>query len=152
MSLPFGQVVRSVLAVLGGIVVLTVTSFAIEAAADPILMWMFPHALPNRAAISHNLPSALFLLAYTSLCVAAGGYVAAWLARRYPVWHALAMGVVQEGLTLWAMSSLANEAPLRNWIATLVLTIPVAWCGGLVRARQSRKNRAPEKRVQGPTA
>jgi hypothetical protein len=127
--------VRSILAVIAGIATLTATSFAIEAAADPILMRLFPHALPNRTAMSHNLAAAVFSLAYTSACIAAGGYVTAWIARRSPIWHAAAMGVVQEALTVWAMVSLPNEAPMRNWIATLVLTIPLAWCGGLLRAR-----------------
>ena len=73
--------VRSILAVLAGIGVLTVTSFAIEAAADPLLMRMFPQALPDRIAINHNLPATLFGFAYTALCVAAGGYVTAWVAH-----------------------------------------------------------------------
>lgn len=139
---------RSILAVIAGIVVLTATSFAIEVAVDPILMRLFPHALPNRAAISQNLASALFLVAYTSACVAAGGYVTAWIARRSPIWHAVTMGVIQEALTVWAMVSLPNVAPLRNWIATLVLTIPVAWCGGLLRARHGSRNGAPTERVE----
>jgi hypothetical protein len=42
--------IRSVLAVLAGIAALTVTAFAIEAAANPLLMKMFPSALPNEAA------------------------------------------------------------------------------------------------------
>jgi hypothetical protein len=129
--------VRSILAVIAGIAVLTVASFAIEAAVDPLLLHAFPQALPNRAALSYNLPASLLLFAYTSVCVAAGGYVAAWIARRSPVWHALAMGLVQEALTVWAMASLGNIAPRRNWIATLILTIPAAACGGLLRARQS---------------
>jgi uncharacterized membrane protein len=132
--------VRSILAVLAGIGTLTATSFAIEAVADPIMMRLFPHALPDRAAISHNLAASLFLFAYTSVCVAAGGYVAAWIGRRSPVWHAVAMGVAQEGLTVWAMVSLANEAPLHNWIVTLTLTIPTALCGGYLRARQTKRN------------
>jgi hypothetical protein len=45
--------IRSALAVLAGIVVLTVTSFAIEAVVDPLLLRTFPNALPRRAAISH---------------------------------------------------------------------------------------------------
>jgi len=142
---------RSVLAVMAGIVTLTVTSFAIEAAADPILMHVFPHALPNRAAISQNLASALFLVTYTSVCVAAGGYVTATIARRSPIWHAAAMGIAQEALTVWAMVSLPNEAPLRNWIATLVLTIPVACCGGLLRAKYAKKNDALAERVERAT-
>lgn len=139
---------RSILAVIAGIATLTATSFAIEAAADAVLMRLFPHALPSRAAISQNLASGIFLLVYTSGCVAAGGYVTAWIARRSPIWHAVAMGVIQEALTVWAMVSLPNVAPLRNWIATLVLTVPVAWCGGLLRARHAGRNGAPTERVE----
>jgi hypothetical protein len=128
--------IRSVLAVLAGITALTVASFAIEAAADPLMMRLFPHALPNRAAISQNAGATVFLFAYTALCVAGGGYVTAWIARRSPVLHAGIMGVMQEGLTVWAMMSIGKEAPLRNWIGALVLTIPAAWLGGLLRAKR----------------
>ena len=131
-------VLFSVLAVLAGIATLTVTSFAIEAVADPLMIRMFPHALPNKAAISHNLPASLFMYVYTAFCVAAGGYVTAWVARRAPVWHAVVMGMVEVGLTVLAMVSLPNVAPLRNWIVAMVLTIPTAWCGGLLRARHAR--------------
>ena len=130
--------IRGALAVLAGIGVLTVASFAIEAAADPLMMRVFPHALPNRAAISHNVPATLFLFAYTALCVAAGGYVTAWVAHRSPVWHAVAMGAVEVALTVWAMFSLPNEAPLLNWIGAMVLTIPAAWFGGLLRVGRTR--------------
>ena len=129
--------IRSALAVLAGIVTLTITSFAIEAAADPLMMRLFPHALPDRAAISYSLPATLFLFSYTFLCVAAGGYVTAWLARRSPVLHSLLMGAVQVALTVWAMFALRNEAPLRNWIVTLIFTIPAAGCGGLLRSKQT---------------
>jgi hypothetical protein len=131
-------IIRSILAVLAGIATLTAASFAIEAAADPLLLRMFPHALPNRAAISYNLWSALFMFAYTALCVAAGGYVTAWIARRSPVLHAVMTGVIQVALTVWAMMSLPEQAPLRNWIVAIVLTIPTAWLGGLLRAKQTR--------------
>jgi hypothetical protein len=142
--------IRSTLAILAGIVTLTITSFAIEAAADPLMMRLFPRALPNRAAISHSLPATIFLLAYTALCVAAGGYVTAWLARRSPVFHSLLMGAVQFALTVWAMMSLSlrNEAPLRNWIGALVFTFPAAWCGGLLRAKQIAKKNAPREDPQ----
>ncbi len=128
---------RSVLAVLAGIAALTVTSFAIEALADPLLMRMFPQALPTRAAIGQNLPASLFMFAYTALCVAFGGYVTAWIAKRAPMRDALIMGVVQTGLTVLAMFSLKEQAPLRNWIVALVMTVPCAWGGGALRWRQS---------------
>jgi hypothetical protein len=129
--------IRSLLAVFAGIATLTVTSFAIEALANPLLMRMFPHSLPNRAAISRSLPASLFLFAYTALCIACGGYVTAWLVRRSPVRHALIMGVVQVGLTVWAMLSLPNQAPLRNWLVGILLTVPCAWCGGWFRLNQT---------------
>jgi hypothetical protein len=139
--------IRSILAILAGIVTLTITSFAIEAVADPLMMRLFPHALPNRAAVSQSLPATVFLLAYTGLCVAAGGYVTAWLARRSPIFHSLLMGAFQFALTVWAMMSLSlrNEAPLRNWIGALVFTFPAAWCGGLLRAKQVAKKVPPQE-------
>lgn len=129
--------IRSVIAVIAGIAALTVTSFAIEAVADPLLMRMFPQALPTRAAIGQNAGASLFLYAYTALCVAFGGYVTAWIARKAPVRDALIMGVVQTGLTVLAMVSLREQAPLRSWIVTLVMTIPCAYAGGVLRWRKS---------------
>ena len=126
---------RSVLVVLAGIAVLTVTSFAIEAVANPLMLKMFPQALPNEAAISHNGMAALFMAAYTTLCIAFGGYVTAWLASRFPVRHAVIMGAIQVALTVWAMMSLPDKAPLRNWITGILLTVPAAWCGGRTRSR-----------------
>ena len=132
------MMIRSILAVLAGIAVLTASSFAIEAVANPIMIRMFPNALPNQSAISHNLPATLFLFTYTSLCVAAGGYVTAWLARRSRMLHAVIMGFVQVALTVWAMLSIPDQAPLRNWIASLILTVPAASFGGMLRARTVR--------------
>jgi peptidoglycan/LPS O-acetylase OafA/YrhL len=117
--------IRSALAVLAGILVLTVTSFAIEAVANP--------------AMIQNVPARMFMLAYTMLCVAAGGYVAAWLARRSEVRHAVIMGVIEAVFTAAAMAELPGHAPLWWWIAGIVLIIPAAWFGGTIRANRSRK-------------
>ena len=128
--------IRSALAVVAGIAVLTATSFAIEAVANPVMLKIFHDALPNEAALRQNTVARLFLFFYTSLCVAGGWYVTAWLARRRPVEHAVMMGAVQLALTVWAMFSLREQAPLLNWMVSLVLVVPVAWCGGLLRARR----------------
>ena len=116
---------RSLLAILAGIAVLTITSFAIEAAVNPLLTKAFPAALR------------IVTLVYTMACVAAGGYVTAWLARRAQVRHALIMGVIESALTILAMLSFAGHAPLWSWIAGIVLTTPAAWLGGLHRTRRS---------------
>ena len=129
-------IVRSILGVLAGIVALTVASFAIEAVADPVMMHMFPNALPNRAALESNLPASIFLFFYTSLCVVLGAYVAAWIAGRAPVLHALIMGAVEIALALMAMAHF-TDLPRRNFIVSLILTLPVAWIGGALRAKRT---------------
>ncbi len=136
--------IRSALAVLAGIVVLTLTSFAIESAADPALMRMFPHALPNASALSHNVPARLFMFAYTMLCVAIGGYVTAWLARRAAIQHAVVMGAIEVALTILAMFKLSHMAPLWSWIVGMVLIVPAAWVGGVLRVKQAN-TRVPSK-------
>ena len=113
---------RSVLAVIAGIVVLTAASFAIEAALGPWLLRTFPH---EARALTFS---------YGMLCVAAGGYVAALLARRLPIRHAGAMGLTQAGLTIVAMFSPdSNHASTAQWIAIATLSIPAALAGGFLR-------------------
>lgn len=99
---------------------------------------MFPRALPNEAALDHNVQVKLLIFAYTALCIAAGGYVTAWIARRSPVVHAIVMGAIQVGLTIWAMIEIPEKAPRWFWIAGMMTIIPAAWLGGALRARQSK--------------
>jgi len=130
--------IRSILAVLAGIAALTITSFAIEAIANPLLMWMFPQALPNEAALAVNQPARLFLYTYSTLCIACGGYVTAWVARRSPIAHVLAMGVIQVGLTVLAMRAFPEKGSLQLWVVTMAITIPAAWLGGFLRTRTAK--------------
>ena len=131
--------IRSVLAVLAGIVVLIAVSFAIELTVNPLLMWAFPQSLPNPEAVSANLWVRAVTFTYGFVCVAFGGYVAAWIARRRPVTHAAALGIVQAGLTIVAMfSPESNHASRLQWILMVLLTIPTALVGGVVyRSRKA---------------
>ena len=88
------HVVRSALSVLAGIAVLTLASFAIEAALNPLLLRAFPEVLPGPEALSSNPWVRAVTFAYGLMCVAAGGYVAARVARRLPIKHAAAMGIL----------------------------------------------------------
>jgi hypothetical protein len=122
---------RSLLSVLAGIAVLTAASFAIEAAVDPLLLRVFPQALPGPEALSSNPWVRALTFVYGSMSVAAGGYVAARIARRRPIRHAAAMGIVQAGLTIVAMlSPVANHASPLQWITIGILSIPAALAGG----------------------
>jgi len=144
--------IRSIAAVLAGLIVLTLTSFAIEWAVDPLLLRFFPRALPNASALERNLYVALFTSLYSALCVVAGGYVTAWVARRWPVGHAVAMGVTELGLTIWALKAVVVHAPLRNWIMGAVTVVPAAWCGGLLRAKQASRRGASQAPAGGAVA
>lgn len=127
--------IRSVLAILAGIATLLAVSFGIEAVANPLLMQLFPESFPTPAALSHALPARVFMFAYGSLSVAAGGFVTAWLAGRAPLRHAAAFGIVQTGLTLLAMITLWHLQPAMAWIATLIMTLPAALLGGWLFTR-----------------
>jgi hypothetical protein len=127
-------VIRSVLAVIAGIAVLTVTSFAIEWMTDPVLAGVFPDA-QSEGSTSHNGARRLIMFIYTTLCVAFGGYVTAWLARGSEARHAVIMGAIQMALTAMAMIEFHDKAPLWFWIVGIVVTVPAAWCGGIIRAK-----------------
>jgi hypothetical protein len=124
---------RSVLSVLAGIVVLSVASFTIEAVVNPLLLRAFPQALPNAPALSSNPWARTLAFTYGLTCVTAGGYVAARIARRFPVRHAAAMGILQAGLTVAAMlSPEGNHASPMQWIVISILSIPAALAGGFL--------------------
>jgi hypothetical protein len=136
---------RSVLSVLAGIALLTAASFAIEAVVDPLLLRAFPQALPNPAALTSNPWARMLTFAYGFACVAAGGYLAARLARRFPVRHSAAMGIVQAGLTIAAMfSPEGNHASRMQWILIALLSIPAALAGGFL-LKGKRLNEGLEK-------
>jgi hypothetical protein len=136
--------IRSVLAVLAGLVVLTIASFAIEAVSDPFMLRVFPDALQSGAPLSHALPARFFMMAYTMLSVAVGGYVTAWIARRSQVRHAAIMGAIEVALTFYAMIKFSHQAPLWSWIIGMVLIVPAASLGAAIRAKQSaRRTPAP---------
>ena len=135
--------IRSVLSMLAGLAVIIVTSFGIEGAATPLLMRMFPDALPNEVALSHNTAVWLFTLLYTFCCVVAGGYVTARLAASHAVRHAVILGLLQSALTIPAMIAFADKAPLWGWIVSMIAVIPAAWCGGLLYSRRVTRGSAP---------
>lgn len=135
--------IRSVVAVIAGLVVLTIASFAIEAAVDPLLMHLFPGALPDAAALSRNFPARLLMTAYTMFSIGLGGYVAAWIARRAKIWHAVIVGAIEVAFTLYVMIAApfpeARRAPRWGWIVGMILMVPAAWLGGAIRAKHGTR-------------
>jgi hypothetical protein len=138
------SVLRTVGAIIAGIAVLAVLSFGIEAAADPLMMHLFPQTFPNAAALARSFPAHLVMFTYTFLSIVAGGYVAAWIAREHPVRDAVIMGVVEALFTAWIMTMSFHQAPLYSWIVGIVVCIPGAWLGGILRVRAARPKAIPQ--------
>lgn len=135
---------RSVGAIVAGILVLTALSFAIEAVADPLMMHLFPRALPDANALKQSFPAHLVMFGYTFLCVMAGGYVTAWISRLAPVRDAVIMGAIEVLLTALAMRAFPHQAPLYSWIVGMVFCIPAAWLGGVLRVRTAKPKAIPQ--------
>ncbi|MGA9885333.1 MAG: hypothetical protein WBQ34_16580 [Candidatus Acidiferrales bacterium] len=138
------KVLLSIAGIIAGIAVLTALSFAIEAAADPLLMHLFPRALPDANALKRSVPAHIVMFAYTFLSIVAGGYVTAWIARHAPMRDAVIMGVVEALLTGWVMSTSFHQAPLYSWIVGIVVCIPAAWIGGALRVRNAKTRSVPQ--------
>jgi uncharacterized membrane protein HdeD (DUF308 family) len=135
--------IRSVLAVIAGIVALTIVSFAIEAAAEPLLMRLFPTALPDAAALAGSFPARLFMLAYTTFAIVLGGYVTASIARRSRLTHAAVMGAIEVAFTVYVMIAVpfVEAHPAPRWVAIsgMILIIPAACLGAAIRAKQTQR-------------
>ncbi len=133
---------RSIAAVLAGIAVLTALSFAIEAAVNPLLLRLFPQALPDSSALLGNKWMKVFTFTYGILCVTAGGYVTAWVAKRLPMQHAAAMGAVQMALTLVAMLSPESyRASQVQWIFIAIFSAVAALAGGFLYKKRTESAR-----------
>lgn len=127
---------RSTLSVILGIVALTISWLAIELIVDAVGLRFFSDTFPTKEAIASSVPMKIFVLIYGSACAALGGYVAALVAVRSKVKHAVAVAVAQEILTATAMVEFSEVAPLWFWILTLVLLPCSIVLGGCWRARQ----------------
>ena len=65
-----------------------------------------------------------------------GGYVAASIARRALIGHAAAMGAVELLFTISAMVQLGQQGRAAAWLPGILLMLPAAIAGGMIRARQ----------------
>jgi uncharacterized protein involved in response to NO len=125
---PAGRTLRSIGAVLGGLV----ATFVITTATDVAL-----HATGFFPPMDVRMADALFIvaLAYRIPFNITGSYVAARLAPSRPMLHALALGAL--GVIIATVGAVAMWKLGPPWysLANIAVAIPCAWIGGKMRER-----------------
>ena len=115
---------RSVIAVIVGYLIFALSAFAFfQISGQP----------PHQAA---PVPIMIGSIAFGMVFALLGGFVAAWLARRRPLAHGVAVAVV---LALGAAISLLNtmgKGAVWSQVAALAFMAPCAVLGGWLRMRQ----------------
>jgi hypothetical protein len=139
---------RSILAVLAGIVGLTTVAFAIEIPLRWVTLRFFSQTFPDQATLESNIGWMLGQWLYTIPALLLGGYIAAWLAPRRGLAHAVAMAIVQELLTVVLIFEPPHPVPPWMWAIALVVTPAAIICGGYIRSRPKTATRPAE---QSPT-
>jgi peptidoglycan/LPS O-acetylase OafA/YrhL len=125
---------RSILAVVAGTLVLLVAAMT----TDAVLLKLFPTFTDAQGRISSNAV-AFLMMSYAIAYCALAGYVAALVARRREVAHALALGVVLTLALIFPTIKFWDTTPAWYHVALFVLTIPACVAGG--RWRELQKSR-----------
>jgi hypothetical protein len=131
-------ILRSVLAVLAGLLL-------ISAIVEPLEFGLV--ALVNRGVTTdqdvyfrlRNQPAFLAAkLVYNTAAAFVGGFIAAWLARRAPAAHGMALGVIQTAAFGFAVTSpeIRRSTPDWMWACLIVLTFAGIMAGALFQGRR----------------
>jgi len=141
--------IRSVLAVLAGIVAMSIVAFAIEIPLRLLTLRLFSENFPDQAALDSNIVWMLSQSLYTVPALVLGGYACAWLAPRRGLAHAIAMAIVQELLIVALIFKPPHPVPPWMWAITLLVTPAAIILGGYLRSRS--KSAAGERDRSAPT-
>lgn len=119
---------RGALAVIAGIAVFALALVAVNAGGKALLG-------TEAEWINRSTSTQVVWLCVNAVCMLAGGYVAAWLAPRARIAHAVIVATIQAGLTLAAFLTLNDQTtPTWLWISGFVVTVPAAWLGGRLKS------------------
>lgn len=124
-----GSAVRSVAAVIAGFVATVVLSVA----CDAIVRMLAPGAFGPDGRTPGPVVAAG--VAYTLLSAIAGGFVAALIARRREVMHALVLGTLGAVATLLIIVAAPATQRTVGMFVSAMLVIPATVLGGWLRAR-----------------
>jgi hypothetical protein len=122
---------RSILAIVVGFLVIGALAFGMDAAMRTAMPNLF-----GPGGRVDNVPLLLFTQFYVFVFAAAGCYLAAVIAGRRPMLHALILGVLGLVFNIVGSMKLWDTAPAWYHIVALLLVMPAAWVGGQLRERQ----------------
>jgi hypothetical protein len=138
MTAPAAPIVRpaapgkSAVAIVAGLLVVIVASLATDQLLHVVQVYP-PWGEPMRDPGLN-----LLALAYRCIYAVLGGYVAARLAPRNAMWHALLLGII--GLALSTLGAIAaiplDLGPAWYPIALAASSIPCSWLGGILHRRR----------------
>jgi hypothetical protein len=139
-AIPPRRIGRSIAAVVAGILVVFVLSLGTDQ-----LLHVF-QVYPPWGQPMHDPALNALALSYRLVYGVVGGYVAAALAPRNPVRHAVILGIIGFALSAFgAIGAIAMEAgPAWYPIALALTALPCAWLGGVLY-RNKAGARRPEK-------
>ncbi len=129
---------RSIGAVLTGFVFIAALSFG----ADAVLRSIMPGAFDEAGRVT-AVGVLLLIQGYVAVFAIAGCYLAARLAGRRPMFHAMVLGLLGLIFSLMASIALWDTAPAWYHLMSLALVLPYAWVGGRLReVEEARMRRA----------
>lgn len=134
---------RSVAAVVVGFLYIGALSFG----ADAFLRQWMPAAFDSTGRVL-STPVLLLIIGYVGVFAISGCYLAARLAPKAPLHHALALGGLGLLLNIVGTAALWNTAPAWYHIISLALVMPYAWLGG--RLRELELSRTPASTRTSP--
>ena len=126
---------RSILSVLAGMFAGIVLSLGTDLVLHAVRV--FP---PWGASMVGYDGALLVATIYRTIYGVAGSYIAAWLAPRRPMLHAMVLGILGFAVCIFGAVATWNGGPAfgPHWypVALVVLALPTAWVGGKLRLMQ----------------
>jgi hypothetical protein len=130
---------RSVVAVVTGFLLIMLLSLGM----DTVLRTVLPAAFAADGRVD-GVPLLLFMQACVGVFAIAGCWLAARLAPRRPMFHALVLGVLGLAFNIAGSYAMWHTAPAWYHVLAIVLVLPYAWAGGQLREFQLARGGAAE--------
>ncbi len=133
-----GQLLRNVLAIVGGVLIGTVVIFVVQSISHQIYPVASDIDYNDKEAMRSfvaGLPVGALLMVIASYVCGSfvAGMISAWVGRGARVRHALVAGVLL--LLAGIMNLVSIPHPLWFSVVTVLVFIPAAWAGGKLAAR-----------------